>query len=74
MCLAIPGKIVEVNGDEAVIDYGGTKQKIKTMMTPEIKVGDYALVHTGFTIRILEEKEALESIETWNELLSELEV
>ena len=65
MCLAVPGKIVERSGDEAVVDLQGNRLKVSTALTPEVKVGDWVLVHAGFTITQLDEAEALE---TWDYL------
>ncbi|NOQ56182.1 MAG: HypC/HybG/HupF family hydrogenase formation chaperone [Nanohaloarchaea archaeon] len=52
MCLAIPGKVIEIDGDTAVIDYDGIKKHAKIMLVSP-KIGDYVLVHAGFAIEIL---------------------
>ncbi len=65
MCLAVPGKVVECNGDEAVVDLQGNLLKISKIMTPEVGVGGWVLIHAGFAIAQLEEKEAHE---TWDYL------
>ena len=72
MCLAVPGKIESVNGRTAIVDFGGVKREavIDLMEPGSIKPGVYVLVHTGFVIQIMEEKEALETLETWREVLS----
>ena len=56
MCLAIPGKIVEIDIDKqnAVIDYDGLLKTASTMLSPQAKVDDYVLVHAGFIIQILD--------------------
>ena len=57
MCLAIPGKIVEIdkNEEHGIVDYGdGTKRKVNISLV-EVKVGDYVLVHAGFAIEVLDE-------------------
>ena len=72
MCLAIPGKIVEINKDKehAIIDYGdGTKRKANVTLV-NVKVGDYVLVHAGFAIEVLNEKEAKETLNLFREMLS----
>ncbi len=52
MCLAIPGKVIKIDDDNATIDYNGiTKQAKITIISP--KIGDYVLVHAGFAIEIL---------------------
>jgi len=72
MCLAIPGKIIEIekNNEHAIVDYGdGTKRKANvTLINP--KIGDYVLVHAGFAIEILNEKEAQETLALFREILS----
>ena len=75
MCLAVPGKVENVDGRTAIINFGGVKREavIDLMEPGSIKPGVYVLVHTGFVIQILEEKEALETLETWREILSHVE-
>lgn len=55
MCLAIPGRIVSIEGGSAVIDYGGVTRQAGLRLMKNAKVGDYALVHAGFVIQILDE-------------------
>ncbi|MDR0888023.1 MAG: HypC/HybG/HupF family hydrogenase formation chaperone [Candidatus Methanoplasma sp.] len=68
MCLAIPGKIVKIEGDVGDVDFGGVIRKANVAMV-EAKVGDWAVVHAGFAIEIMDEEEALETIALWNEVL-----
>ena len=75
MCLAIPGKIVAIDKKKeyATIDYGdGTKRKANVSLI-NVKTGDYVLVHAGFAIQILDEKEANETLELFREMLSSAE-
>jgi hydrogenase expression/formation protein HypC len=62
MCLAIPGKIVEIYEENELrmgkLDFGGAVRKCCLQCTPEALVGDYALVHVGFAISIVDEAEA----------------
>lgn len=72
MCLAIPGKIVNIDTEtqSAIVDYGGgTKQKANVSLV-EVKIGDYVLVHAGFAIQVLDEKEAKETLALFREMLS----
>ena len=72
MCLAIPGKIIEIdeNKEHATIDYGdGTKRKANVTLV-DAKIGDYVLVHAGFAIEVLNEKEAQETLNLFREMLS----
>jgi len=75
VCLAIPGKIVEIdsNREHAIVDYGdGTKRKINISLV-DVKKEDYVLVHAGFAIEVLNEKEALETLNLFREMLSQEE-
>lgn len=72
MCLAIPGEIVEIdkNKEHGIIDYGdGTKRKVNVTLV-EVKIGDYVLVHAGFAIQVLDEKDAKETLDLFREMLS----
>lgn len=57
MCLALPGKVVEIEGENAVIDYGGIKKSANVSFI-DAEVGDYVLVHVGFAIEKVDEKKA----------------
>ena len=72
MCLAIPGKIVEIDTENqhATIDYGdGTKRQANVSLV-DVKKGDFVLVHAGFAIEVLDKKEALETLNLFREMLS----
>ena len=69
MCLAIPGKVVELRGLIAIVDYGGVRREVRVDFVPDVKVGDYVIVHTGFAIEKMDEKAAKRSIEAWDEVL-----
>ena len=62
MCLAIPGKVVSVEGDDimrtARVDFGGVVKEINLAYTPDAKPGEYLLVHVGFAISKIDEAEA----------------
>jgi hydrogenase expression/formation protein HypC len=62
MCLAVPVKIMSINGEEAVVDIGGVTRPVSIALTPEAKVGDYVLLHTGYAINVLNEEEAQETL------------
>ncbi len=65
MCLAVPGKVIEVRGESARVDFQGNELEINTVMTPNVGPGDWVLVHAGFAITTLAEADALE---TWDYL------
>jgi len=68
MCLAIPTRIVELEGDVAVVDAMGNRYKAKTTLLPGAKLGDLVLVHAGFAISLVDEEEAKK---TW-QLIAEI--
>jgi hydrogenase expression/formation protein HypC len=63
MCLAVPTKIISIENDMAQVEIGGVTRKASIRLVPEAKVGDYILLHAGFAIEVLNEKEALETLE-----------
>ena len=72
MCLAIPGKILEINENSALVDFDGIKQKIIIALIQNPEVGKYVIVHAGYAIELMEEKDALNAIEEWKEMSEEL--
>lgn len=68
MCLAIPARIIEIEGDKAVADAMGSKWKIRTTLTPEIGLGDIVLVHAGYAITKIDEEEARKTWEIFEEI------
>ena len=71
MCLAIPAKVLEVNGDVAKVDFGqGVAREVNVMLV-DAKVGEYVLVHAGYAIEKLDRKAAEESLSMWREVLEQ---
>jgi hydrogenase expression/formation protein HypC len=69
MCLAIPAKVMNLDGSKAKVDFGqGVLREVNVSLV-EAKVGDYVLVHAGYAIQVIEEKEALETLSLWNSIL-----
>ena len=68
MCLAIPVLIKSIEDKEAEVEIGGIARRISLELTPEAKVGDYAIVHTGYAINILDQAEAAETIRLLEEI------
>jgi hydrogenase expression/formation protein HypC len=69
MCLAIPGKIMKIDGDLAKVDFGdGTAREVNASLV-DVKIGQYVIVHAGFAIEILDEKAAKETLKLWDEIL-----
>lgn len=68
MCLAVPLKIIEIDGKNAVGESMGMQRKLRVDFIPEPKIGDYVIVHAGFAIERLPEEQALEDIAAWEEI------
>lgn len=73
MCLGVPGKIIEIDDSRemrmAKIDFGGIVREACLEYVPDAKLGDYTLIHVGFAISILSEKEAMETLEMLREIV-----
>ena len=69
MCLAIPALVKSIEGLEADVEIGGVSRKASIMLTPEVKVGDYVLLHTGHAITVIDEEEAEETLALFRELV-----
>ena len=71
MCLAIPGKIIEIDGTNALVDFQDVKRKVVIGLLANVEVGNYVIVHAGYAIEIVDEEAAALSISTWNELVEQ---
>lgn len=69
MCLAIPARVMSVEGDKAQVDFGERVLREVNVALVDAKVGDYVLVHAGYAIQKMDEKDALETLSLWNEVL-----
>ena len=72
MCLAIPGKILEIYEHDGTlmskVDFGGVQQEVCLATTPEAQVGQYVIVHAGFALNLLSAEEAQETLQLLKEL------
>jgi len=73
MCLAVPGKIMMISGDDSLsrmgkIDFSGISKEISLAYLPEAKIDDYVIVHAGFAISIIDQQEAKESLKAFQQL------
>jgi len=79
MCLAVPGKILDIEGDDPLlrsgrVDFAGIQKRVNLSYVPEARVGDYVLVHVGFAISTVDEAEAAQVLDYLRKMgdLSEL--
>jgi len=68
MCLAIPALIKTIDGQQAVVDIEGVTRDVSLQLTPEAKVGDYVLLHTGYAIGVIDPAEAEETLKLLREM------
>ena len=68
MCLAIPMKVVSIDGDECFVEAGGLKRKANLALIKDVKPGDYILLHAGFAIEKLKPEEARKTLKILREL------
>jgi hydrogenase expression/formation protein HypC len=74
MCLAVPSKIIEVDGYMATVDVMGLRKQVSLMLLPEEpKIGEYVLVHAGFAINKMEPAEAEEALRIFEKIFKEME-
>jgi len=69
MCLAVPGKILSVEGKDADVDFGGVTRKVNVSLV-KAGVGEYVIIHAGFAIQVVDQEEAEETIKIWEEMLA----
>ncbi len=70
MCLAVPARIVEVEGDKAVVDAMGNRFNVNTSLLENVKIGDIVLVHAGFAIATVDEEEARKTWALFDEIIA----
>ena len=77
MCLAVPGKITEIYENAGLlmgkIDFGGVTREACLAYVPEAKVGDYTIIHVGFALNLLDEAEALETLQLFDQISTSLD-
>jgi len=70
MCLAIPARVIHIDGDKAQVDFGEGVLRDINITLVETKVGGYVLVHAGYAIETVDEKDAMETLRLWSEILA----
>ena len=73
MCLAVPLKLIEINGKTATGEAMGMTRQVRVDFIKDPQVGDYVMVHAGFAIERLPEGQALADLEAWGEMEAALE-
>jgi hydrogenase expression/formation protein HypC len=68
MCLAVPAKVLNLEGNYGTLDFGGLQSRVNLSLLPEVKPGDYCIVHAGFAIQILDQAEARETLALFQEI------
>ena len=69
MCLAVPAKITKIEGSMAEVELGGIVRQVSVLFTPEVKVGDFVVMHAGYAINILDEQEAEATFRLFEEVM-----
>ncbi len=73
MCLAVPGLVIDIEGGEpaflrGTVDFGGVRKEVALSFTPEVKPGQYVLVHAGFALQVVDEEEARKTFQDLKQL------
>jgi hydrogenase expression/formation protein HypC len=71
MCLAVPARITKIDDQMATVEVGGITRDASTVLLPDAGVGDYVLIHAGFSISLVDEDEALETIRLFYEMAAD---
>lgn len=69
MCIGIPAKVIEINGAMGKVNYQRVKREASFLMLPDVKVGDYVILHAGFAIKKLSEADAKETLRLIQEIV-----
>jgi hydrogenase expression/formation protein HypC len=69
MCLAVPLKLIQVDGEHGLVEIGGVRTKVNLSFVEDAQLGDYVVVHTGFAITRMDEAEAAETLRLLNECI-----
>lgn len=70
MCLAVPAKVIRIDGDVAEVDFGGVVRKANVSLV-DTEVGEYVIIHAGYAIQTLDRREAEETLEMFQEILGD---
>lgn len=73
MCVAIPGQVIELYEDEALVEFIESKKKVNISLIKDVKVGDYLLIHVGVAIEKIDKEEGEKTVEIFKSMISKLE-
>jgi len=68
MCLAIPMKLIKIEGDKGEVELSGVKKEVSLTLLKKVEIGDYLIIHAGFAIEKLNEEEAKKTLAIWEEI------
>ena len=68
MCVAVPVQVLAIEGQEAEVELSGVRRRVSVVLTPEVQVGQYVLLHTGFAIGVLDDQEAQETLAMFDQI------
>ena len=68
MCLAVPALVKTIDKTKTEVDINGVSRNISTYLTPEVAIGDYVLLHAGFSIKVIDQKEAEKTLDIFRSL------
>ena len=71
MCLAIPAEIISIEDDFAQANFDGIEKRIIIALVPQVKIGEFVIVHAGMAIQILDSEEAQKSLEMWRQMVED---
>ncbi|WP_438444744.1 HypC/HybG/HupF family hydrogenase formation chaperone [Gorillibacterium sp. sgz5001074] len=69
MCVGVPAEVIEIEGIAAVVDVMGSRIKVGILFVPEVRAGDYVIVHAGQAISVIDRQAAEDSLEEWRKLI-----
>ena len=73
MCLAIPMKVIEVNENKGIVETGGILKSVDMSLVPQVQAGDYVIVHAGFAIERMNEAEARNTLDLFDDMIRLME-
>ncbi len=73
MCLAIPAKVLEIEGEYAKVDFGGIIKKVLINLLEKVEIGNYVIVHAGYAIEVMSEEEGIKTKILLDEMLTSLD-